>query len=171
MCFSLHSDCHRSMTLLPSPIASNASPLSQTIPPMEGSHLYFSSSTPQSHFLSSAVFLPSFILLSFVWICIFLLGGQGLLPTLSWCSVRSPASEDVFLMHPWREDYSPSSCSSTILSSSRIAIVEFLTLSTRKIFMTIPEQYLCVHTCVHEDFQKFTQMVIHKNRSLAFFPP
>ena len=81
-----------------------------------------------------------------------------------------PASEDVFLTHPWREDYSPSSCSSTILSSSRIAIVKFLTWSTRKIFMTIPEQYLCVHTCVHVDFQKFTQMVIYKNRSLAFFP-
>ena len=59
MCFSLHSDCHKSMTLLHSPITSNAFPLSQTIPPMEGSHLYFSSSTPQSHSLSSAVFLSS----------------------------------------------------------------------------------------------------------------
>ena len=106
--------------LLHSLIASNASPLSQTIPPMEGSHLYFSSSTPQSHSLSFAVVLPSFILLSFVWICILLSGGQGLLPALSWYSMRSSASEDVFLMHLWRKKYSTSTYAFAILSPLEI---------------------------------------------------
>ena len=39
--------------------------------------------------------------MNFVWIYIFLSNGQSLLSELSWFSVRS-ASEDVFLIHPWR---------------------------------------------------------------------
>lgn len=93
---------------------------------------YWASPTP-SH-ASTSTGRPSS-----VWICVFLLDGQELLPTLSRCSVRSSASEEVFLTHPWREECSPSTCSPTILSSSRIAIVKFLMLSTRKIFVTIPE--------------------------------
>ena len=34
----------------------------------------------------------------------------------SWCSVRIVAPIDVFLMQPWREMHSTSSCSSTILT-------------------------------------------------------
>ena len=55
--------------------------------------------------------------MSFAWIYIFLSSSQGLLATLSWCSVRFSSSEDVFLMHPWREKYSRSIYSSAILSS------------------------------------------------------
>ena len=43
----------------------------------------------------------------------------GILPALSWCSVGSSASEDAFLMHPWREKHSTSTYSSTISSSLR----------------------------------------------------
>ena len=60
-----------------------------------------------------SLFFPSFLHpLSFAWICIFLSSDHGLLPALSWCSVTSSASEDVFLMHPWREMYSSSTISS-----------------------------------------------------------
>lgn len=38
-----------------------------------------------SHSVSSSFSLPSFILLNFAWICIFLSSGQGLLPLLGWC--------------------------------------------------------------------------------------
>ena len=56
-----------------------------------------------------SLIFPSFLHpLSFAWICIFLSSDQKLLPAQSWCSVRSSASKDVFLMHPWREMYSSS---------------------------------------------------------------
>ena len=96
-------------------------------------HMCYRASPTPSH-ASTSTGRPSS-----VWICVFLSDGQELLPTLSRCSVRSSASEEVFLTHPWREECSPSTCSPTILSSSRIAIVKFLMLSTRKIFVTIPE--------------------------------
>ena len=62
--------------------------------------------------------LLSSILARFAWTCIFLSSGHGLLQSLSWCSVRSSASEDVFLMHPWREKSSTSTYISAILSPS-----------------------------------------------------
>ena len=46
---------------------------------------------------------------------IFLLGGQRLLPAYRLCSVVSSASENVFLVHPWREMCSTSTYSSTVL--------------------------------------------------------
>ena len=107
--------------LLHSLTASTVSPLSQTIAPMWGSDPCFNSPTLQVQVQScslSSFSLTSFILLSFAWICIFLSSGQGLLPTPSWCSARSSASEDVFLMHPWREMYSTSTYSSAILLPS-----------------------------------------------------
>ena len=62
----------------------------------------------------SSFSLPSFIQLNFVWIHIFLWSGQRLLPALRLCSVVPSASENVFLMDPWRETYSTST--STVLS-------------------------------------------------------
>ena len=68
-------------------------------------------------------FPPSFfVLLSFVWFYVFFSTGQVLLSALSWCSACTSVSEGVFLMYPWREMYSTSTYSSTILFSS-IAIV------------------------------------------------
>ena len=48
--------------------------------------------------------------------CLYILfsTGQVLLSTLSWCSACTSVSEGVFLMYPWREMYSTSTCSSTI---------------------------------------------------------
>ena len=63
------------------------------LPQMWGSHRCFSFPTCWVHVwpcslcsLCSSFFLPSFILLSFVWLYIFLSGGQGLLPA----SARAP---------------------------------------------------------------------------------
>ena len=67
---------------------------------------------------NTPVFPPSsFVLLSFVWFCIFFSSGQVLLSTLSWCSACTSVSEGVFLMYPWREMYSMSTYSSAILFS------------------------------------------------------
>ena len=75
VCFSFHSDCHRS-----------AAALAAT----QGSDPCFSSSTSQvqgqSCSLSPFSFL-SFALLSFAWIHTFLSYCQELLPALNWCSV------------------------------------------------------------------------------------
>ena len=61
------------------------------------------------------LFFPSsFILPSFAWVYIFFSTGQAL-SALSWCSACTSVSEVVFLMYPWREMYSTSTCSSTIL--------------------------------------------------------
>ena len=46
---------------------------------------------------------PSFVLLSFAWVCTFLSGGQRFLLVLSWCSARSSVSKGVIQVHPWRE--------------------------------------------------------------------
>ena len=116
--FSLHSECHRSAASLSDsvkcfPSVPNTFPDVGILPLLQFPH-------PQVQVQSrsfSSFFLPSFILPSFAWICIFLSGGQRLLPAVSWCSVRSSASEDVFLMHPWREMYSISTYFFTILSS------------------------------------------------------
>ena len=59
----------------------------------------------------------SFILPSFAWFYIFFSTGQALLSALSWCSACTSVSEGVFLMYPWKETYSTSTCSSAILFS------------------------------------------------------
>ena len=59
----------------------------------------------------------SFVLLTFVWFCIFFSAGQVLLSALSWCSACTSVSGGVFLMYPWREMYFTSTYSSTILFS------------------------------------------------------
>ena len=65
---------------------------------------------------NTPVFSPSsFVQLSFAWFCTLLSSGQVLLSALSWCSACTSVPEGVFLMDPWREMYSMSTYSSTIL--------------------------------------------------------
>ena len=108
--FSFHLGCHRSAVSLS---ALNVSPLTQTIAPMWGLPLCFSSSTCQGQVQSywHSYFFPpsSFILPSFAWVYIFFSAGQVLLSALSWC----------VLTYPWREIYSMSTYSSAILSLPR----------------------------------------------------
>ena len=59
--------------------------------------------------------LVLFILPSFAWVYIFFSADQVLLSTFSWCSAFTSVSEGVFLMYLWREMYSTSTYSSTIL--------------------------------------------------------
>ena len=67
---------------------------------------------------NTPVFPPSsFILLSSAWFYIFFSTGQVLLSALSWCSACTSVSEGVFLMYLWREMWSMSTYSSTILFS------------------------------------------------------
>ena len=86
----------------------SVSPASAHPPPRYRSGVTHSSAPPPP--------LPSFILPSFAWNYIFLSDGQGLLPVLSWFSVRSSASEDIFLTSLWRDMYSVSTYCSVILS-------------------------------------------------------
>ena len=51
--------------------------------------------------------------------------GQILLSALSWCSPCTSVSEGVFLMYPWREMYSMSTYSSTVLVSHYFFNVSF----------------------------------------------
>ena len=64
----------------------------------------------------------SLILPSFAWVYVFFPTGQILLSALSWCSACTSVSEGIFLMCPWREMYSPSTCSSAILSIHDITV-------------------------------------------------
>ena len=67
---------------------------------------------------NTLIFSPRcFILPSLACFCIFFSSGQVLLFTLSWFPTCTSVSEDVFLMYPWREVYSMSTYSSTILFS------------------------------------------------------
>ena len=69
-------------------------------------------------FLFFFFFPPSsFLLLSFAWFYIFFSTGQVLLSALSWYSACTSVSESVFLMYPWREMYSTSTYTYTILFS------------------------------------------------------
>ena len=80
---------------------------------------------------NTPVFPPSsFILASFVWVFIFFSAGQVLLSTLSWCSVCTSVSEVIFLMSLWREMYSISTYSSTILISRILSFKPAFSLSS-----------------------------------------
>ena len=62
---------------------------------------------------NTPIFPPSpFIVLNFVWFCIFFSAGQVFLSALNCCSACTCVSECVFLMYPWREE---SRCSSGLL--------------------------------------------------------
>ena len=88
--FSHYSDYHRLVASLPSPFKclpsspnycsdmGNLTPAS--VPPLPRGR--------SSLYILVFFFPPSFILLSFAWVSIFLSSGQGLLLALSWCSVR-----------------------------------------------------------------------------------
>ena len=111
--FSSHLGCHRSAVSL-----SAISPLTQIIAPVWSWDPCYSSPPHQgrSSPTNTPVFPPSsFILASFVWVFIFFSAGQVLLSTLSWCSALTCVSEGVSLMYPWREMYSTSTYSCTIL--------------------------------------------------------
>ena len=93
---------------------------SNSVTPMWGSDPCFSSPTRQgtSSPTNTPVFPPSsFIPPSFTWFYILFSTGQVLLSALSWCSAGTPVSEGVFLIYLWREMYSTSTYSSTILFS------------------------------------------------------
>lgn len=101
--FSFLSTCHISAT-----VPSDSLKCFLSVPnhcPMWGSDPCFRPSLPeqaQSCSLSSSS-PPSFILPGFVWVYILLPSGQGPEPALRWSSVRPSASEDVFLVRPWRD--------------------------------------------------------------------
>lgn len=106
MWFSFPSDGHRSASL-PSNIL-NSSPLSQPISLDARISPLLQPSYPEVQvwsFLLSSFSLLSFILPSYLWICIILSGGQGLLLVFSWHSI---ASVDVFLTYPWSKRHSTS---------------------------------------------------------------
>ena len=91
------------------------------------------------------VFPPSsFILPSFAWFDIFFSTGQVLLSALSWCSGCTSVSEGVSLMYPWREMYSTSTYSSTILflkiliHSNHIGIIDVI-LNAGEVFFFLIE--------------------------------
>ena len=68
--------------------------------------------------LNTPVFPPSsFTLPSFAWFYMLFSTGQVLLSALSWRSTWTSVSDGVFLMYPWREMYSTSTCSSAVLFS------------------------------------------------------
>lgn len=105
MWFSLHSDCHRS-AVSPSSDSLKCFPSAPTALPRCGVSPLLQLPNPNhSCSLSSSFSLPSFILPSYLWICIILSGGQGLLLVFSW---HSTASVDVFLMYPWSKRHSTS---------------------------------------------------------------
>ena len=125
---------HRSLVSLS---ALNVSPLTQTIalicrldpasvpPPAKGGSSPNNTPVSPSH---PPTPLPpqSFILLSLAWFYIFFSTGQVLLSTLSWCSACISVSDGVFPMYPWREMYSMSTYSSTILFSFRYFRLQWL---------------------------------------------
>ena len=116
--FSFHSGCHRWAVSLS---ALNVSPLTQITALMWGSDplIQFPHPPRAGPVLLTLLFFPpsSFILPSFGWFYVFFSTGQVLLSALSWCSACTSASEGVFLMYPWRESYSTSTCYFTILFS------------------------------------------------------
>ena len=108
--FSFHSDCHRSAAAFSCSLhCPNILPCCEdltdaSVPLCSGCRL-------------SLYHSPlSFVLPSFASVYTFLFSGQGLLPTFNWCSERTSATEDVFLMHhPWRQMYSTPTYSSNTL--------------------------------------------------------
>ena len=94
-CFSSDSDCC---------LDGGTGPLPQSPPPLRVGPV-----------LLTLLFFPLVPLLSFAWFYIFFSSGQVLLSAPSWCSAGTSMSQGVFLMYPWREMYSTSTYSSSIL--------------------------------------------------------
>ena len=115
VCFLFHLGCHRSAVPLS---ALTVSLLTDNCPDVGiGPLLHFLHLPRAGPVLLKLLFFPLvlFILLSFAWVYIFFSAGQVLLSTFSWCSAFTFVSEGVFLMCSWRETYSMSTYSSTIL--------------------------------------------------------
>ena len=94
---------------------------SKTIAPLWESDPCFSHPThcgQVQSYTHSPFSLTSFILPNFLRFYIFFSADQVLLSVLSWYSASTSVSEGVLLMYPWREMYSMSTYSSTILFSS-----------------------------------------------------
>ena len=89
--FSLHSDGHRLVSSLPNSF--KWLPHSSGWPGTWGSLPCMSA--PSAPAVPRALLLLSFVLPSSVWIRIFLLSSQGVLPVFTWSSVRTAASLDV----------------------------------------------------------------------------
>ena len=79
----------------------------------------------------------SFILLSFVWFCMFFSTVHVLLSALRWCSACTSVSEAVFLMCTWREMYSISTYSSAILFSCLQVVLDWIFISTNELQDTL----------------------------------
>ena len=83
-----------------------------------GSLLLFPHLPRAGPILLTLLFFPYFFILpSFAWFYVLFSTGQVLLSALSCCSACTSVSEGVFLMYLWREMYSTSTYSSTILFS------------------------------------------------------
>ena len=91
----------------------------------------------------------SFLLMSFAWFYIFFSSGQVLLSALSWCSACTSVSEGVFLMYLWRETYSTSTYSSTILFSFfKILINRFVfVVQSFSWFRLFATPWICSNSC------------------------
>ena len=105
--FSVHSDCHRSAASLSDslrcfPFCPNWLTWMQVL-----SCFSWPTHQVQIRCHSLPATPTSFLILpSFAQNYIFLSGGQGFLPVFNWFSVRSSASEDIFLTSLWSEMYS-----------------------------------------------------------------
>ena len=112
--FSLYSDCHGS--------AASPSNSPKCFPFCPNWFLRMWESLPllqlPQRFLSSSFSFLSFVLPRYVSIHKILSSGQGLLLVFRPCSVRTVASIDVFLIHPWREMCPISTYFSAVLSPS-----------------------------------------------------
>ena len=128
MWFSLCSDCHRLVSSLSN--CFKCVPHPSGWPWMQGSLPWASAPSSPGAGWSPALFLLSpsslsllsFVLPSSVWIWIFLLSTQGLLPVLTWSSVGTAVSLDI-LDTPWREVNPTSTYRSVILSTPICACI------------------------------------------------
>ena len=117
--FSFHLGCHRSAVSLS---ALKVSALTRQLPQCgDRTPALVLTAEGRSSPTNTPVSPPSTCILpSFAWVYVFFSTGQVLLSALSWCLACTSVSEGVFLMYPWREMYSTSTYSSTILFSSLI---------------------------------------------------
>ena len=105
-------------------------PLLQTPPCPEGM-----SSPTNTPVLPPSSFIPP----SFACFYIFFSSGQVLLSPFSWYSASTSVSEGVFLTYPWREMYSVSTYSSTILflPLSSLFFFSFQYIDTSSCWLTL----------------------------------
>ena len=169
--FSFHLGCYISAVSLS---ALNVSPLTQTIAPDVGvGPLLQFPHPPRAGPVLLTLPFPPLLPSSYrvLWLYIFFSAGQVLLSALSWCSACTSMSAGVFLMYPWREMYSMSTYSSSILSIrgwvfNRCILtavkIQFKKLFLMKLKTTKPYQSPLQHSCLENP---------HGQRNLADFSP